>query len=300
MAACAELDKIRARLAASTSCAAAAALLTAIAAAVLTTSGSIPTANNPASVTSNVVPCPSPVLRQSGSLRRRLASTSRSHRCLVGKRGLLGSQPPTYGPRHGVPRVFRRALGLDADPISARAVALSRSWKARLDAQVEITLAALQDRHTARLATRRVICGAKTRKGTACRNQSEPGKARCNFHGGKSTGARTPEGRARIADAQRHRWAAYRAGLSQWANDGLRGFRRSTCPRGWGVIGSGWGASKSGRFGRVPTSSDTIEISRTIAPANAIRSLKTSLQRDSAPSRMSACPVINDDRSEAR
>ena len=33
---------------------------------------------------------------------------------------------------------------------------------------------------------------------------AEPGKARCRFHGGKSTGPKTQAGRARIAEAQRH------------------------------------------------------------------------------------------------
>ena len=54
-------------------------------------------------------------------------------------------------------------------------------------------------------------CEATTRKGTPCRNLSEPGKRRCKFHGGMSTGPRTPEGKARIARAQRQRWAKYRA-----------------------------------------------------------------------------------------
>lgn len=43
---------------------------------VCTTIGSIPMASRPASVTTSVVPCPSPVSRQSGSPLRRLASTS--------------------------------------------------------------------------------------------------------------------------------------------------------------------------------------------------------------------------------
>lgn len=38
-------------------------------------------------------------------------------------------------------------------------------------------------------------CGAKTRKGTACLCKPLPGKARCKFHGGASTGPRTLEGR---------------------------------------------------------------------------------------------------------
>jgi hypothetical protein len=39
---------------------------------------------------------------------------------------------------------------------------------------------------------------------------AEPGKARCRFHGGKSTGPKTQAGRARIAEAQRLRWRHYR------------------------------------------------------------------------------------------
>jgi len=53
-------------------------------------------------------------------------------------------------------------------------------------------------------------CGARTRKGLPCRAKALPGKARCKFHGGASTGPRTPEGKARIADAQRRRWATWR------------------------------------------------------------------------------------------
>lgn len=71
-------------------------------------------------------------------------------------------------------------------------------------------LAALLEREAQRKARLRVICGAKTRKGAACRNNSEPGKQRCKFHGGKSTGPRTAEGKARIAEAQQRRWAVVR------------------------------------------------------------------------------------------
>ncbi len=51
-----------------------------------------------------------------------------------------------------------------------------------------------------------VICGARTRKGTPCKAKALPGKKRCRFHGGLSTGPKTPEGRERIAEAQRKRW----------------------------------------------------------------------------------------------
>jgi hypothetical protein len=40
----------------------------------------------------------------------------------------------------------------------------------------------------------------------------ELGKARCRFHGGFSRGQKTEAGRARIAEAQRRRWEAYREG----------------------------------------------------------------------------------------
>ncbi|TNC74573.1 HGGxSTG domain-containing protein [Rubellimicrobium roseum] len=55
------------------------------------------------------------------------------------------------------------------------------------------------------------LCGARTRKGLSCRNKPEPGRTRCKFHGGKSTGPGTADGRARIAEAQRRRWAKWRA-----------------------------------------------------------------------------------------
>jgi len=45
-------------------------------------------------------------------------------------------------------------------------------------------------------------CGARTRSGTACRKAAMTGRARCRNHGGCATGARTAEGRARIAAAQ--------------------------------------------------------------------------------------------------
>lgn len=44
----------------------------------------------------------------------------------------------------------------------------------------------------------RIPCGAKRhRDGLPCQAKSEPGKRRCRFHGGMSTGPRTKEGRAR-------------------------------------------------------------------------------------------------------
>lgn len=76
----------------------------------------------------------------------------------------------------------------------------------------------LQARRDLVKATRRVRCGAKTRKGMPCQVKSEPGKRRCKFHGGRSTGAKTPEGKARIAEAQRRRWSVWRAERNQSAS----------------------------------------------------------------------------------
>jgi DNA-binding transcriptional regulator YiaG len=58
-------------------------------------------------------------------------------------------------------------------------------------------------------SSNRQLCGARTRKGGRCKAKPLPGKRRCKFHGGMSTGPRTREGRQRIAEAQRRRWAAY-------------------------------------------------------------------------------------------
>lgn len=57
---------------------------------------------------------------------------------------------------------------------------------------------------------RRQTCKAMTRRGMECLLKSEPGKKRCRLHGGLSTGPKTAEGKARIAEAQRKRWAERR------------------------------------------------------------------------------------------
>lgn len=72
-------------------------------------------------------------------------------------------------------------------------------------------ISAAKARQASRLAQLRVPCGAMTRKGQPCRLMSEPGRRRCKFHGGCSTGPKTVEGRAKISEAQRRRWAAWRA-----------------------------------------------------------------------------------------
>lgn len=49
-------------------------------------------------------------------------------------------------------------------------------------------------------------CGARTRSGTLCQAKPAHGNRRCKFHGGMSTGPKSPKGRQKIAEAQRKRW----------------------------------------------------------------------------------------------
>ena len=58
-------------------------------------------------------------------------------------------------------------------------------------------------------------CGAKTRFGTPCQNFPVRSRlaTRCKLHGGLSTGPKTNAGRAKIAQAQRQRWVAWRQRL---------------------------------------------------------------------------------------
>jgi hypothetical protein len=55
----------------------------------------------------------------------------------------------------------------------------------------------------------RKLCGARTRSrnGAPCQCKVVPGRTRCRFHGGLSTGPRTPEGKARCAEGVRRHFA---------------------------------------------------------------------------------------------
>lgn len=54
-------------------------------------------------------------------------------------------------------------------------------------------------------------CGARCRDGHPCGAPRVKGKARCKLHGGRSTGPRTPEGKARALEALRRGVEARRA-----------------------------------------------------------------------------------------
>lgn len=110
-----------------------------------------------------------------------------------------------YGPRRMLDAMGRGEIYRTAEAHRRRLLAGNPC------AYLEAQIAPAMEREAQRARTRRVTCGAKTRKGTACRMKSEPGRTRCKYHGGRSTGAKTPEGRDRIRQAQLQRWAKWRA-----------------------------------------------------------------------------------------
>lgn len=67
----------------------------------------------------------------------------------------------------------------------------------------------------------KVRCGAIKKTGEPCRAPVVPGKKRCKFHGGLSTGPRTEAGRQAVANAQRQRAAAWRAACEEADAAGL-------------------------------------------------------------------------------
>ena len=113
------------------------------------------------------------------------------------------------------PRRLLDALGMKNYRTSTRVRAgwsdtLRDKEQERLDRRSKALLAALREKLAKAAAVARVRCGARTRKGAPCRSLSEPGRRRCRFHGGRSTGPRTQKGRERIAEAQRRRWERWR------------------------------------------------------------------------------------------
>ena len=56
----------------------------------------------------------------------------------------------------------------------------------------------------------RPFCGARARSGAPCKKKVIPGKRRCKYHGGLSTGPKTDAGKAKIAAAQVSRWQRWR------------------------------------------------------------------------------------------
>ena len=86
----------------------------------------------------------------------------------------------------------------------------ANAWHLQQRAGVLDPMACPRERASPRPSARYNTCGARTRAGHACNRKTLPGE-RCRNHGGCSTGPTTPEGKLRIAAAQRLRWARWRA-----------------------------------------------------------------------------------------
>lgn len=56
----------------------------------------------------------------------------------------------------------------------------------------------------------RQICGAKNRRGLPCQCKLLLRGGKCKFHGGMSTGPRTPEGKQRAVAVMQEGWRRWR------------------------------------------------------------------------------------------
>ena len=141
-----------------------------------------------------------------GLTQKQLADKTGFHRLAV---GYWENKSGMFSARSGAAYAFAKAMGMKyySTPIRTRAAwGFTEADTRRLEAE----LARMAKARAQRQATMRMRCNAKTRKGTPCRTLGEPGKRRCKFHGGLSTGPKTVEGRASISIAQKKRWAAWR------------------------------------------------------------------------------------------
>lgn len=111
---------------------------------------------------------------------------------------------PALSLRWGVPKQIAGLLGIPILPrirqprVTAWGAACERACRIKGPVRARANQGVLQSD---------VRCGAKARAGHPCKRRPEPGRKRCRNHGGKSTGPKTLEGRERIAEAQRKRWA---------------------------------------------------------------------------------------------
>ena len=123
---------------------------------------------------------------------------------------LQGFDTNTHAREMGLSRGVSGLPDYSRPSVGARAIDgsyPSSAIEAAVAVALERALIRKQERDAQRRARLRIICGAKTtRKGTPCRNMSEPGRKRCKFHGGKPTGPKPPEARERLAAAPRQRW----------------------------------------------------------------------------------------------
>ena len=145
---------------------------------------------------------------RAGLTQQQLADKTGFHRLAV---GYWENKDGTFSARFGAPNAFAKALGMKYFAPSLRTRA-AWGFTDVEKARIEQELARLAKSRAQRLLLARVRCNAKTRKGTPCKALSCPGKRRCKFHGGRSTGPKTQAGRDAISRAQKARWARWRAG----------------------------------------------------------------------------------------
>ena len=141
-----------------------------------------------------------------GLSQQQLADRTGLHRLTV---GYWENKKERFSATHGAPLAIAQSLGMNciSGPLRAGAAwGLTDYDRMRLESD----LLRLNKNHARHQTNRRVICAARTRKGILCKALSEPGKQRCKFHGGLSTGPKTPEGRANISQFQKKRWEEWR------------------------------------------------------------------------------------------
>lgn len=86
------------------------------------------------------------------------------------------------------PLTIKRIETRSADFALHKALERAKEWKRH---HVDC---AVSDRQWDKALNRRVACGARKKDGAQCWAMTEPGRNRCRFHGGRSTGPRTVEG----------------------------------------------------------------------------------------------------------
>lgn len=97
----------------------------------------------------------------------------------------------------------------DGDDLSSRERRFWRSMEREPAGDPEAAFLRQLEKLVHHLDRKALRCGARTKHGDhhPCWNLPVPGRTRCKWHGGMSTGPKSDEGRQRIAEAQRRRWA---------------------------------------------------------------------------------------------
>ncbi|MGE0385533.1 MAG: HGGxSTG domain-containing protein [Gammaproteobacteria bacterium] len=162
-----------------------------------------------------------PVASPSRPRRVPVASPSRPRRVPVASpapaAGAFFPKAPASGCGTSLSGSVRRRRRRAVRPVNDRCIAISRTWDLRdtvrrrteesrgsalwgVSATVRAPARALWGSYMAgRKATRirlHGVCGARTRRGTLCQCTNVPGRGRCRFHGGLSTGPKSLDGRA--------------------------------------------------------------------------------------------------------